>query len=222
MKIIAHRGFSASYPENTLLAFKKAIEIGVDGIETDLRLSRDDKAIIFHDDNLKRITGIDNLPEALSVDELKELNAGDGESIPTLVDLLQLANKQVTLILEIKYNPSTYKKLCEVIEQDINDKLDWVEVSCFEDKVLEYIHSLNPNIKIHKLIDKASTLKDKDFEKKYAYASYFDIDIKFNKLVLKLSLFKKYKIIFWTVDKEDITKEKEAGLYGIMKNYPQL
>lgn len=220
MKIIAHRGFSELYPENTLLAFEKALEAGVDGIEMDLRLSRDEHAIIFHDDNLKRITGLDNAPEALTLCELKELDAGCGQTIPSLDELLQLTSSQATLILEIKYMPSTYKRLCEIIEQKINEKLDWVEVSCFEDKVLEYMHKLNSQIKLHKLIKKSTTLKDKDFEKKYAYTSYFDINVKLRKLALELGLFQGHKIILWAVDKEDLSKEKEAGLYGMMKKNP--
>lgn len=222
MKIIAHRGFSELYPENTLLAFKKALEAGADGIETDLRLSLDEKAIIFHDDSLERITGLDNIPEALNLNELQKLNAGEGETIPSLSELLQLTSSKASLILEIKYNPITYKRLCEVIEEDIKDKLDWVEVSCFEDRVLEYIHTLNPEIKIHKLINEASTLEDKDFENRYDYASYFDIDIRLKKIALELGLIQRHKVIFWTVDKEDISDEKEAGLYGIMKNNPQI
>ncbi|GIT97979.1 glycerophosphodiester phosphodiesterase [Sulfurovum sp. TSL1] len=218
MKRIAHRGFSAEYPENTLLAFKKALEAGADGIETDLRLSHDEEVILFHDDDLKRITGYDGRPEALPLSALKKLDAGDGESIPTLDELLQLTQGRATLILEIKYNPSTYKRLCEITLKRIENKLDWIEVSCFEDKVLNYMHQLNPHLKLHKLIDKASTLEDKDFETLYAYVSYFDVDVNLRDIVLAQGLLQRHKVIFWTVEKEDLSREKEAGLYGIMKN----
>ena len=218
MKRIAHRGLSAEYPENTLLAFQKALEVGADGIETDLRLSLDEEVILFHDADLKRITGYDNRPEALTLAALKKLDAGEGESIPSLDELLQLTQGRTTLILEIKYNPSTYKRLCEITIDLIENKLDWVEVSCFEDKVLNYMHQLNPHVKLHKLIDRASTLEDKDFETLYAYVSYFDVDVKLRDIVLAQGMFQRYKVIFWTVEKEDLSQEIEAGLYGIMKN----
>ena len=218
MKRIAHRGLSTEYPENTLLAFKKALEARADGIETDLRLSLDEKVILFHDANLKHITGYNGRPEALSLASLKKLDAGEGESIPTLDELLQLTQGRATLILEIKYNPSTYKRLCEITIQLIEDKLDWVEVSCFEDRVLEYLHQLNPHVKLHKLIDKASLLEDKGFERLYAYVSYFDVDVKLRDIALEQGLLQRHKVIFWTVENEDLSKEKEAGLYGIMKN----
>lgn len=220
MKIIAHRGFSELYPENTLLAFEKALEAGADGIETDLRLSQDEQIILFHDDNLKKITGLDSPPESLTLAELKRLDAGSGERIPTLDELLQLTSARATLILEIKYIPSTYKRLCERIEEKIKERLAWVEVSCFDDEVLEYMHRLNPHIRLHKLIEHESTMRAEDFEEKYAYTSCFDIDVDLRKSVMELGLFQRHKVIFWTVDKEDLSAEKEAGLYGIMKNSP--
>jgi len=221
MKIIAHRGFSEEYPENTLLAFEKAIELEIGGIDVDLRLSRDEKVIVFHDSNLKRITGIDKEPEALNLDELQALDAGEGEAIPSLDEVLKLTNARTTLILEIKYKPSTYKRLCKIINESIQDKLAWIEVSSFEDKVLEEMHKLNNNVRLHKVIDKESTLTDKDFHIRYDYINCFDINIKLSKITLEKGLIKRHKVIFWTVDKEDIHKEIEDGLYAIMTNNPK-
>ncbi len=221
MKIIAHRGFSEDYPENTLLAFEKAIEIGVDAIETDLRLSRDEVAIVFHDKTLKRIAGIDKRPESLTFKELQKLDAGEGESIPSLDELLGLVNARTTLILEIKYNPSTYKRLCHIMMRSIQDKLEWVEVSSFEDAVLEEMHQLNKEIRLHKLIDETSILDDEDFPKRYDYINCFDIDVKLSKTVLAKGLMKQHKVIFWTVDKEDLDQAIQNGLYAAMTNNPQ-
>jgi len=218
MKIIAHRGLSQRYPENTLLAFSKAIEAGADGIETDLRLSLDDEIILFHDTNLKHNTGLDATPEALSLLALKKLDLGEGESVPSLAELLHLTQGKVTLVLEIKYNPKTYKKLCEIMLTQIEDKPDWVEVSCFEDKVLEYVHTLNPDVKLHKLIEDAYILEDEGMETRYNYVHYFDVDVHLRDIVLDHGLMQRKKVIFWTVGKEDLSKEQEAGLYGIMTN----
>lgn len=227
MKVFAHRGFSEAYPENTLLAFQKALEADADGIETDLRLTLDNIPILFHDDDLKRITGLEKRPEELSLSELKNLDAGSWfdprykeEKIPSLDELLFLCSAKATLVLEIKYNPSTYKRLCEETERRIQEKLEWVEVSCFEDCVLEYMHRLNPKIRLHKLINEASVLQDREFEMRYDYTDYFDIDITLRRLVLEKGLLRKHRVIFWTLDREDITKEIKAGLYGIMSNTP--
>lgn len=225
MKIIAHRGFSRDYPENTLLAFEKALDAGADGIETDLQLSLDNVPVLFHDDTLKRITALDKKPEELTLAELQSLDAGSWfdprykkEHIPSLDELLQLCRARAILILEIKYAPSTYKRLCEEIERRIRGKLDWVEVSCFEDRVLEHMHKLNPNIRLHKLVDTAQTLQQSDFETRYSYTDYFDIDIDLRPLVVQAGLMQRKKVIFWTLDAEEIDDETRAGLYGIMSN----
>jgi glycerophosphoryl diester phosphodiesterase len=218
MKIIAHRGFSAQYPENTLLAFKKAIEAGADGIETDLRLTLDNEIILFHDANLKKYVGLDAKPEDFSILQLKEFDMGREKNIPILNELLELVAGKVTLILEIKYNKKTYKRLCEILVRQIENKLDWIEVSCFNDKVLEYIHTLNPNIRLHKLINDADELEGDGMEEKYAYTEYLDINVDLHQIVLDKGLLARKKVIFWTVEKEDLTKEIEAGLYGVMKN----
>lgn len=227
MKIIAHRGFSEEYPENTLLAFRKALDAGADGIETDLRLSLDNQPVIFHDDDLQRITGLSKRPEALTLEELQALDAGSWfdpryreEKIPSLDELLRLCDGRATLILEIKQTPETYRKLCEEIEMRIRDKTGWVEVSCFDDCVLEYMHQLNPGVRLHKLIDDAAVLQQKDFERRYSYTDCFDIDIHLRKSVMEKGLIQRQKVIFWTVDKEEIGEEIEAGLYGIMSNTP--
>lgn len=225
MKIIAHRGFSKNYPENTLLAFQKALDAGADGIETDLRLSLDNEPVIFHDDDLQRITGLNKTPESLTLNELQALDAGSwfdpgykDEKIPSLQELLNLCSAKVTLILEVKYTPSTYQRLCEEIEKRIHDKTAWVEVSCFDDCVLEYMHQLNPDVKLHKLISDASILHNKDFETRYAYIDCFDIDIDLRSIALEKGLIQKHKVVFWTLDREDISEEIKAGLYGVMQN----
>jgi len=221
MKIIAHRGFSDRYPENTLLAFEEALELGVDGIEADIQLSRDEEAIVFHDQSLMRIAHSNKRPEALTLDELQDLKLEGGGRIPSLDELLDLVDSRTMLILEIKYKPSNYLRLCKRIEELIHDKLAWVEVSSFEDCVLEEMHRLNKDIRLHKLINKASTLKDKAFPIPYDYIDYFDVEIKLAQIALESGLIAKQKVIFWTVEDEEITAAIEAGLYAIMTNNPQ-
>ena len=215
MKMIAHRGHhNDSYPENTLPAFKKALKLGADGIETDLRLSQDEKIVLYHDVKIKDNKGNERAISDLTYRELKEIKA----DMPTLEELLEVVDRKAMLILEIKYDKNIYKRLCEILVPQIENKLAWVEVSCFNDDVLTYIHSLNHEIRLHKLIDEKSIVWDENMEKTYAYAHYFDIDVNLRDEVLKKGLLQRHKVIFWTVNNEDLTQEIEAGLYGVMKN----
>lgn len=75
MKVFGHRGFSGLYPENTMLAFQKAVEAGADGVEMDIHLSSDGKIVVIHDESLLRTTGVDKLVEDTSFKELISLRA---------------------------------------------------------------------------------------------------------------------------------------------------
>ena len=78
---VAHRGASGNYPENTLLAFQKALEIGVDEIELDLYLTKDDHLIIMHDSTVDRTTDGTGAISDLTLAEVKALDAGIAYSV---------------------------------------------------------------------------------------------------------------------------------------------
>lgn len=101
---IAHRGASKEFPENTLLAFRKAIEQGVDYLEMDLHLTRDREIVIMHDETLDRTTNGTGFIWDHTLEELRTLDAGRGEPIPTLADVVELVRPTpVRLYLELKY-----------------------------------------------------------------------------------------------------------------------
>lgn len=110
---IAHRGASAQYPENTLLAFRKAIEQGVDYLEMDLHLTKDREIVVIHDETLDRTTNGTGFVWNQPLAELRNLDAGQGERIPTLAEVIDLIRPTaVRLCLELKYE----------IERDYTDK----------------------------------------------------------------------------------------------------
>src|SRR2546422_4730808 len=108
--VVAHRGASGHAPENTLAAFRRAVELGARFIETDLQLSRDSRLVAMHDVTLDRTTNGRGPVNRLTLAELRELDAGSwfgpqfaGERIPTLEEILQFAREtDVVFYLEIK------------------------------------------------------------------------------------------------------------------------
>lgn len=109
----AHRGlWDAKVPENSLGAFELACRNKY-GIELDIQLSKDRKIVVFHDDNLKRMCGVDRRVCELTLAELKELRLKDtNETIPTFAEVLQLVRGRVPLLVEVKGEKPT-KALCE-------------------------------------------------------------------------------------------------------------
>jgi len=132
-KVIAHRGASGHAPENTMSAFRKAVEMDVDMIELDVHLSKDGEVIVFHDATLDRTTNGSGLVKDYSLAELKKLEAGswfsaeyEGEPIPTLSEVLayltevRKEGKNIELLVEIKNGKNI---LYEGIERKVLDLL---------------------------------------------------------------------------------------------------
>jgi len=111
-KAIAHRGYhdqNKKVPENSLKAFKKAIEKGY-AIECDVNLLKDGTVVVFHDDDLLRLCNQPDRLEDLTYDDLKSCTLGNtDEAIPTLQQVLDLVDGQVELLIELKPNGDIYK-----------------------------------------------------------------------------------------------------------------
>ena len=101
--LYAHRGLhGAGIPENSMAAFRKAIEAGF-GIELDVHVTSDGVAVVHHDGNLKRICGVDQNIRDLTLKELEQIPLPDGSTIPTFAQVLELVAGRVPLIVEIKH-----------------------------------------------------------------------------------------------------------------------
>lgn len=100
--IIAHRGASADEPENTLRAFQRAIEQGAQMIELDLDQSADGHVVVMHDATLERTTNLRGRVAEMSLAEIRKADAGKGERVPTLDEVLDVTLGKVRLYLEIK------------------------------------------------------------------------------------------------------------------------
>lgn len=112
----AHRGlWDAESPENSLAAFGKAVDAGY-SIEFDIHKTRDGQVVVFHDDTLTRMCGVDGKVEDKTLAELKELRLlGTDERIPTLQEMLALVDGRVPLLVELK-GESTATGLCPVAD----------------------------------------------------------------------------------------------------------
>jgi glycerophosphoryl diester phosphodiesterase len=108
-----HRGNPAAQPENTLRSFRSAIEAGCDLIECDVHLSSDGRLVVIHDHTLERTTNGKGLVRDHSASELRKLDAGRGERIPLLQEVVELALGSVGLVIEIKQIPFQYTGLEE-------------------------------------------------------------------------------------------------------------
>jgi glycerophosphoryl diester phosphodiesterase len=108
-----HRGNPAEHPENTMRSFRSAIALGCDLIECDVHLSSDGRLVVIHDHTLDRTTNGAGLVHDFTAAELRKLDAGDGEKIPLLQEVIELAIGKVGLVIELKNLPPLYPGLEE-------------------------------------------------------------------------------------------------------------
>lgn len=122
-RVIGHRGAKAYAPENTLSSIHVAADLGCEWVEVDVKLSKDSEAIIFHDEELERCTGVNGFVKDFTLAELREMDAGSwygesflGEKIPTLEELLNtVLERGMGVNLEIKPCPGREKETAEVM-----------------------------------------------------------------------------------------------------------
>ena len=144
MAIYAHRGASIEYPENTIAAFNRAIELGAPGIELDVHLSADGHPVVIHDDTVDRTTNGTGRVSDLTLAELQALDAGGGERIPTLVETLDVVAGHCKLDIEVKAEDAAAAVLREVARYP---GLEWL-ISSFHWAALEFVRERDPNAEL--------------------------------------------------------------------------
>ena len=116
MELFAHRGYSAKYPENTMVAFRAAMNYAVDGIELDVHMTKDGHLVVIHDEKVNRTTNGKGYVKDLTIEQIKELDAGSkfnplfkGEKIPLLEEVIQLIEPtNLKLNIELKSDVFPY------------------------------------------------------------------------------------------------------------------
>jgi len=142
-KVYAHRGASAEHPENTLAAFRRALDLRVAGIELDVHLSRDGVPMVIHDATVDRTTNGNGGVVELTREELQAFDAGNGERIPTLGEVLDLVGNRLHVDIEVKANAAGEAVLREVAGRDLR----WL-ISSFDWDVLRYVRSRRPDVEL--------------------------------------------------------------------------
>lgn len=134
--VAAHRGWKTKYPENTMIAFRKALELGVDQLETDVRITKDGYLVLIHDATVDRTTNGTGKVCDLTLQELKALDAGDGQQIPELWELFELVKDHPTLTLDLELKEYPTEGWEEISHSVCDRVLKMVDEYGFTDRVV--------------------------------------------------------------------------------------
>ena len=234
--VIAHRGVSGSYPENTLSAFQAAIDIRAEMVELDVSISEDGIPVVVHDRTVDRTTDFEGDVQSFSVEELKRMEVGAwfseefrGEEFPTLRESLELMKGQIAVNIEIKTEAVSDEIQGGVVDKALQivkdlDMISSVIFSSFDYRVMEQLNVLDSKISKALLYDasRSAELLPSELVQK------FKIDI-FNCSYKQLSEewindLQKHEIPYfvYTVNEPELMRELiEKDVSGIFTDFPQ-
>lgn len=145
MILTGHRGAAKLEPENTLLSMQKALDLGVDQIEIDVHLTRDQHLVVLHDTTVDRTTNGEGAVADFTLAAIKQLDAGKGEPIPTLQEVIDLVRGKVILQIELK-GPGTAEPVIETVDRNSMEKE--VLLTSFVHERLREARQLNPDLRL--------------------------------------------------------------------------
>lgn len=212
--IIGHRGAAAVAPENTIVAFEAAIQAGADGVEFDVRLSRDRVPVVIHDETLYRTHGVKQRVADMTCKELNEFD------VPSLAQLLELfQSNEMLLCLEMKGKElQLVEACCRLIDQ--RRLKDRVILSCFEHSMLESVKRIDSTFTTAALFQSPSAFI---VERAIAIgASEIALHHRLvNETLVQKARLANLKSVSWTVDDPVwVARAHHIGLHALITNNP--
>lgn len=229
MIVTAHRGASDIAPENTLIAVKKAIDLGADYVEIDVWQTQDDKIILMHDKTPRRTTNAKGKKEIwdYSLEELKKLDAGSwfgkefkNEPVPTLLEVILVIKGKIKLNIELKISdeePGMVQKIVDIIRTEGLEK-DCM-VTSFDRRSVEEVKNIAPEIKAGVVFEKGYSVDVYDGNWEVLSCSRKVVD----KELVERAKKNNKEIHVWTVNNvKEMKRLINLGIDGIITDRPGL
>ena len=215
--VIAHRGASGHAPENTLLSYQKALELGAHMIELDVHETVDGNVVCIHDSTLDRTTNGSGEVHSFTYKELLDLDAGKGEQIPLLEDVIKFASGKLQVNIELK-TMGIEKDILDIVER--HGMFQDIMISSFFHGSLVTVRELSELVVI-------AILVDKPMEELVSYAMEFNTNaINPHHQLVSHELIQDahkvgLKVYPWTVnDSQTMMKLLATGIDGLITDFP--
>lgn len=229
--IIAHRGYSGAFPENTLIALREAIKLGIDGIEVDARITSDGAVVLMHDETVDRTTNGTGKVRELTLAQIGALDAGSwkgsdfvGEAVPTLLEALNQLPDDMVMYVEIKPADAAREVVDVILKSGASER---VVICSFHASVIKEVSRLYP--KLPKVLISGSCKDMNEFKRLIETAlecganglsiHYGSVSAQFVRYAHQRSI----GVIAWTVNDLKILSEMLAfGVDAIVTDYPDV
>ena len=217
---IGHRGAAGRAPENTLQSFEKAVILGCDITELDVHLCGSNEVVVIHDETVDRTTNGTGFVSKLSLKNIKELDAGNGEKIPKLDEVLNFLKDNIMLNIELK-GPGTEKPVYDLIGS-CGWKKEEIIITSFNWDMLCKYRKIDKDALIGPLTfrDHVNALNLAVELDAYCINPYYPL---LNRKYVKEVQNQGIKVFPWTVNKKQhIENLIELGVDGIISDYPDI
>lgn len=220
---IGHRGAMGHETENTLASIQKALDLNVDMIEIDVFKISSGEIVVFHDEEIDRLTNGRGAIESLNLNAIKNLTVKGNHKIPLLIEVLDVIDHKVPVNIELK-GPGTSEGVLEIINSYIENRgwsLNDFLISSFNWEELKDMRTINKDIEIAVLTE-ANPLDAIDIAEELDAVAINPNYMSLTKGNVSKIRNHGFKIYTWTVnDAEQISKMKSLGVDGIFTNYPE-
>jgi len=215
---VGHRGAKAYESENTLSSFKRAIELGVDAVELDVRKTKDNEIVVIHNADVKKTTDGSGSVNELTLEEIKKFVTAKGEQIPTLEEVLDFVGKRVKVLVELKETGIEEKVLGLIRQKGLMEN---VIIVSFHEEALRKVRKLDDDVatgliyvRHKKPIQSALELKAEYLLPLYRFTHSANI---------RKAHENGLKVIVWTINKkEDVAEYRKKGVDGIASDKPDI
>jgi glycerophosphoryl diester phosphodiesterase len=214
---IGHRGAAGHAPENTLAAVRKGIAFGVDFVEIDIRRTADGRLVVLHDATVNRTTDGKGRIERLCLQDLEKLDAGDGEHIPTLAEVLKVATGKTGLMVELKIRGAAQQTVELLREAGFKNPV--IYASFLHDELI-HVRKADPEAPLMVLF---GSLSRASVARAIKYGSSY-VGLPHNKatgpLVNSFHRAGLRLFVYTANDPDDIQRVLSLGVDGVISNFP--
>jgi len=220
MKIIGHRGAAGIAVENSKEGINKALQLGVSYIEIDVWKTIDNEIVVFHDINLLRLTSKNQLITNLSFDDLCKLKLSNGETIPTLNEIIQLIkDKNIKLLVEVK-DESAFEETLNILNHELSNE-SYIIGSFFHKQIYE-LKKEYPQLKTAIMFE--GVLLNIDKYLNIINPEYIVTSIEtFNSEICEIIKNQDRKLVFYTINNQtELELALKVKPYAIITDYPNV
>lgn len=225
VRVIAHRGFSGKYPENTLLAFEKAIEIGVDEIEFDVKMTKDGYPVIMHDETVERTTNGKGRVCDLTLNQIKKMRvilSGASEVVPTFEEALKIIPEKIDLNIHTLSNPLLIEKVTKILLKEERVKNCYLAI---ESSMIPFARKIYPEIRMCNMRGQTDPWKYIEETKKWKcerlqfFTPSYEVS---EEMVKRAHSYGIFVNVFYADTEQDMKKYIRIGVDAILTNYPDI